>query len=238
MRIAPRVGSTRDYTGSPPAVKNGTSTLLETPAEGTDWEKLTTLYPSLTGKEQGLPLMTRSQKEWLGPTALEERPSASSTVPTLSATVIEQFGISIPPSVPSTGVKLDANAQRVLRIHYAERILTDLHQIQQHYGKPTAAVYADSLLHTMREMRDLLPFDPYLEVVMALYDALAFQNRWSECSSNQYAGAYSVLKNLVKQESLSDDKVEKAIMSLEELGFDTTPFGTDVDFEIAVDEED
>jgi len=227
MAIAPGVESTRDHTGIPPAVKNGTSTHLEAPTRGTDWDTLANLYPQLTGQKQALPPMTEQQEERLGHVASEERPSAITTI------VGEQLSVSILPSVSPRVAKLDPTAQRIMRTHFTKKILTDLRQIQQHCGEPKAAIYADSLLHTMREMRDLLPFDPYLEVVMALHDALAFQNRWSEYSSSQYAGAYSVLKELVKQEYLSNDKTEKAIMSLEELGFDTTPFGVDVDFEFS-----
>jgi hypothetical protein len=73
-------------------------------------------------------------------------------------------------------------------------------------------------------MRDVTPLDPFVEVLMALHDALAFENRWAEYSATQYEGARKIIRKLVLPKRLSDEKAEKAMMELERLGFDTTPF--------------
>ena len=98
-------------------------------------------------------------------------------------------------------------------------------------------MYADSILRTIRAMRDLVPFDPYIEVAMALYDAMAFQNRWLDYTVEQYEGALHFLGNLAVRSQLRNNDIENAIMGLENLGFDTTPFEMSVERANDVDEE-
>lgn len=132
--------------------------------------------------------------------------------------------------------KVHPKAQRILRVHFTSQILTDLRQIKRYCGKPTSAVYADSLLLTMRAMDEISPFDPFVEVIMAIHDALVYQDNWSKFSPDQYEAAYKLLKSLVQRHHISNDAVEKAIMELEKIGFDTTPFELDIDF--GIDNED
>jgi hypothetical protein len=115
-------------------------------------------------------------------------------------------------------------AQQILRTHYANQLLAELAQLQEHCAEPIAARYAGSLLRTMRTVRDVAPFDPFVDVVVALHNALAFENRWTDYSAEQYQEAYEILRKLGQRRSVSDDKAAKAIMELEEMGFDTTPF--------------
>jgi hypothetical protein len=86
-------------------------------------------------------------------------------------------------------------------------------------------------------MRDLVPFDPYTEVAMALYDAMAFQNRWLDYTAEQYEGAHHLLRNLAVRSQLRNNDIENAIMDLEELGFDTTPIEMSVELTNDVDNE-
>ena len=115
-------------------------------------------------------------------------------------------------------------AQRILRSHFANQLLPSLKALADHSDEVTAARYATDLLTTMRTARDIAPFDPFLDVVLALHDALAADNRWIEYSSEQLIGAYDVLRKCSQYSKISNDKAEKAILDLEELGFDTTPF--------------
>jgi hypothetical protein len=74
-----------------------------------------------------------------------------------------------------------SNEQTVLKVEAAEitkSFLEDLQKLSDYCGEPMAAIYADSLLRKMRDMLDKCIGDPYTEVVMALHDALAFQNHW------------------------------------------------------------
>jgi hypothetical protein len=116
-------------------------------------------------------------------------------------------------------------AQSIIRTALAKSILADLRSIQQYAGSAMAAAYAAPLLKTMRTMRDLVPYDPYVKVVMALYDAMAYENRWADYDAEQYQGARQTLGQLAKQTSIDRRDVAKAILELEERGFNTTPFG-------------
>jgi len=98
-------------------------------------------------------------------------------------------------------------------------------------------MYADSILRTIRAMRDLVPFDPYTEVAMALYDAMAFQDRWLDYTAEQYEGAHHLLRNLAVRSQLRNNDIENAIIALENLGFDTTPFEMNIELANDVDEE-
>ena len=62
---------------------------------------------------------------------------------------------------------------------------------------------------------------------MALHDAIAFQNRWIDYTSSQYKGVYDLLTTLLTSQ-LSNDDIEQAILAIEDLGFDTLPFGVEL----------
>ncbi|SRR6266498_967087 len=112
----------------------------------------------------------------------------------------------------------------VFRSYFGRQILADIVQLQKHTGEPTAAIYADSILKNIRRFRDRAPLEPFLEVLMALHDAMAFENRWIRYDATQYEGALKLLKSYVNQK-LDNSKSSKAIVKLSQLGFETIPFG-------------
>ena len=173
------------------------------------------------------------QVVYAGDVEVGQSSTTSSTRPEPSPAVSKE--LSIP--VVSPVLKADRDADRILRVHFVNPLLADLRKIQQHCGTPAAAMYADSILRTIRAMRDLVPFDPYIEVAMALYDAMAFQNRWLDYTVEQYEGAHHLLKNLAVRSQLRNNDIENAIMGLENLGFDTTPFEMSVEHVRDADEE-
>jgi hypothetical protein len=116
-------------------------------------------------------------------------------------------------------------------------IQLDVQKIQPYCGTPIAAVYADSLLRTLRTIRDQFPFEPLTEILMAFYDAIAFQNRWIDYQANQYKEVGDLLTTLVNSQ-LSNEEVEQAILSLEDLGFDTLPFGVEFNSSIELDKDE
>ncbi|NJR49837.1 MAG: hypothetical protein HC780_09995 [Leptolyngbyaceae cyanobacterium CSU_1_3] len=73
-------------------------------------------------------------------------------------------------------------AQKNLRLGFAEKILPDLQRIHRDRDEPPSPVYADSLIRTMRGMRDRLPEEPFTQIVMALHNAMTFESlgdlRW------------------------------------------------------------
>jgi len=139
---------------------------------------------------------------------------------------------------PPESDKTDQKAQLILRTHFANQILADLRKIQKHFESAIASLYIDSLLRTMRAMEELSPYDPYIEVVVALHDALAYKDNWDKFSAEQYKGAYRILKELANRQRIDSNIAEKAIMKLEKLGFDTTPFRLNIDFKSKIESED
>jgi len=111
-------------------------------------------------------------------------------------------------------------------------ILDQLRRLQTYCGEPAAARHASKLLHSMRAFRDHAEDDPHVEVVMALYDAMAFEDNWLSFTRTQYQGAHDIIAELSRHRTLSEEDVEKAINVLEDLGFDTTPFGMDTAQEV------
>jgi hypothetical protein len=119
---------------------------------------------------------------------------------------------------------IEPPVSQILRRHVAQDILAALGQIQAHAGLPSAAVYAEQIFRSIRQLRDCLPSDPFTEILFAFYDALAAGNAWMEYQPSQYAEVSKILQNLLAFRTISPDRVEKTIMAFEGLGFDTTPY--------------
>jgi hypothetical protein len=126
-------------------------------------------------------------------------------------------------------MNIEQTVLEISRVEITKAILVDLQKLSSYSGEPIAAVYADNLLRTMRSLRDKYIHDPCTEVVMALHDALAYSNRWIDYNASQYQGAYDLLASLVNQVSITNLSVEDSILALEDLGFDTLPFGVKLD---------
>ncbi|HXH09647.1 MAG TPA: hypothetical protein VNP04_07795 [Alphaproteobacteria bacterium] len=181
----------------------------------------------------GRHLESRAQVERVGDIEVEQVQTTSRAWPQASSAVPKE----LPTPVDAHAHKQNREVDRILRVHFASPLLADLRNIQRHCGTPTAAVYADSILRTIRAMRDLMPFDPYTEIAMALYDAMAFENHWLDYTAEQYEGAHHLLRNLADRSQLRNNDVEKAILNLEDLGFDTTPFEMNIELGNDVDHE-
>ncbi len=133
-------------------------------------------------------------------------------------------------------MNIEQTVLEISGVEITKAILVDLQKLSSCSGKPIASIYADNLLRTMRTMRDKLPFDPYTEVVMALHDALAYSNRWIDYNPTQYQGVCDLLTFLVNQEKINNLSVETAILTLENLGFDTLPFGVILEESLDMDQ--
>lgn len=138
---------------------------------------------------------------------------------------------------PALRTQLDTDGMRVLRSHYAEKLLEDLIQLREHYGEHESAIYAGSLMKTVLHFRDKSPLDPYLEILMAFYDSLAFQNQWVKYNASQYKMAFDILRNYADQ-SLDNAKIRKALAKLTGAGFDTLPFEVSFDETEDIDEKE
>ncbi|WP_414624628.1 hypothetical protein [Calothrix sp. CCY 0018] len=88
----------------------------------------------------------------------------------------------------------------------------------------------------MHLLRDKYIDNPITEVVIALHDALFFQNRWIDYTAYQYLQAYNLLSSLAPRETINNSSVEEAILALENNGFNTLPFGVQLDLNYIEDE--
>ncbi len=127
--------------------------------------------------------------------------------------------------------KMVSNRQytAVMRAHYLNPILKALEGIETYAGSPSAALYINEMMYRIDELHDQSPSDPLLEILFALYDALAYNNNWTFYDALQYREVGVVLKENAERSPLNQKLVEKAIIRLEELGFDTTPFELEYD---------
>jgi hypothetical protein len=57
-------------------------------------------------------------------------------------------------------------------------------------------------------------------------------------NADQYQGVCELLTSLVNQEIINNSSVETAILTLENLGFDTLPFGVTIDESLDIDKDE
>ncbi len=142
---------------------------------------------------------------------------------------------SVDPSRVQAGVRSDVVAIPVasaegreleeakVRERFTKGLLEDLKTLQASAGTPLASLPANRMLHDLRDLRDLMPFDPFVEVAMALYDGLVFEDRWCELGADQYEGLHGIFAELPRGRELSEEEVVRAILAIERMGIDTTP---------------
>lgn len=179
-----------------------------------------------TGPPIGLPEGTKASD-----TPPEGEPDYSnvpeSLTPRLWIEPHKEWVSSVRPSAAMASVGDDLQ-QQILRAHFVQLILDALRKIQPHIGAPSSITYINSLFRAVRQMMERSPDDPFLEVLLGFYDALTFDNNWMHYTANQYAQAYDVLKQFSSQRRIQTDDVERAIMDLEDIGFDTTPYPLEI----------
>jgi hypothetical protein len=156
------------------------------------------------------------------PTPSRTRSLPSSVTAQLQFLSDQQF------SIPNRYASIETSAvaplaQRILRTHFLTDILAQLSNLATFARSEQAPNYAGRLFRAMRLFRDHLPTDPFSAVVLALYDALAFDNNWIRYTAQQYAKAREILRRFGNQD-LNENKALKAVAALEDIGFDTTPF--------------
>ncbi|MCU0570240.1 MAG: hypothetical protein MUF49_27160 [Oculatellaceae cyanobacterium Prado106] len=118
----------------------------------------------------------------------------------------------------------DPATQPDLRQQLVSDVLLDLQRIQRlHDGLPSAA-YVNRLFCNIQTLYAQFPADPLTEVMMALHDAMAYQNHWIQYKADQYQGVYELLQELSDRPLLERQEVLQALQSLEDLGFNTLPY--------------
>jgi hypothetical protein len=120
----------------------------------------------------------------------------------------------------------------IMRSSLVKPILKCLRDVQHHAGTPNAALYINEILYSIRDLEDKSPHDPFLEVLSALYMALAYENQWADYTADQYESVGHLLRRLSRRPFPKPNYIEKAIIAMEDLGFDTTPIP------ISIEEDD
>jgi len=121
--------------------------------------------------------------------------------------------------------------QKIVRSHFMKDILDALEELQENAFTSHMISSVDRILTTIRDLEDYSDQDSILEVLFAFYDALVADNSWANYSSEQYKGVKELLQRLANKATIRVDDIEDAIMKLENLGFDTTPYELDMDTE-------
>ena len=65
---------------------------------------------------------------------------------------------------------------------------------------------------------------PYSSFLMAVYDALFYNDSWRSLTEDNFILIDDLMKTLNNQPDLNYEEVDKAINKLEEIGLDVTPF--------------
>lgn len=122
-------------------------------------------------------------------------------------------------------------AQGILRVHYVSEILGDLRRLSRNAKQPSGIAFVHGVRSGIRAMVSTCPTDPFLDVLLALNDAISYEPAaWTQFSAEQYLDAHNLLSGLVNR-TCSENVLGNAISKLEEIGFDTTPYGYTVDEE-------
>lgn len=127
-------------------------------------------------------------------------------------------------------VKTQPNEQflEIMRTHFIEPIIDSFEKVQMHANTANAALFINQVFHSIRDMEDESPYDPFLDILFAIYDALAIDNNWINYSAEQYNKIKEILRKYSSRTSLNQKAIEKAIVELEEAGLDTTPFTIEI----------
>lgn len=125
----------------------------------------------------------------------------------------------------------DVEGQFIIRKHFSKDLIESLEKIQHYIGNPNASIYAEKILSLIRELCNRTPYDPFLDVVMALYDAMVYKNFWSKYTAEQYDKIRILLVSLINIREISDKRVDNALLTLEKIGLNTLPFELDIDLD-------
>ena len=110
-----------------------------------------------------------------------------------------------------------------MRKHFIKAILDALQSVEPYAKTSDAAPYIREILHNIKEMGKNSPLDLFLEILSGIYIALVFDNKWADYEPIQYSNLSETLKKFASRSSLNTNDIEKAIIEIEEIGFDTTP---------------
>ena len=113
----------------------------------------------------------------------------------------------------------------VMRSHFVNDIVYDLGQLERvDSDSPSRTACVDSVLQSISRMRKFALDDVFSDLLLAFYDALTVDNKWTEYTNDQYGAARDLMIELSGRKNLREEAVDRALIKLEDIGFDTTPY--------------
>jgi hypothetical protein len=109
------------------------------------------------------------------------------------------------------------------RTLYYQTILQAIEMLQTHAGRPEARCHVEAIFQAIRELEEHAPEESLLEVWLAFYDALAYDDLWLTYTAKQYQTAYRILAAMGTQ-PITAHQIEDTIAALDDAGFDTMPY--------------
>ena len=113
----------------------------------------------------------------------------------------------------------------VMSSHFVNDIVCELGQLEgMDSDSPSRTSCVDSVLQSICKMRKFAIDDVFSDLLLAFYDALTVDNKWTEYTNDQYGAARDLMIKLSERKNLREEAVDRALIKLEDIGFDTTPY--------------
>ena len=113
---------------------------------------------------------------------------------------------------------------KAIRPRFVKYILKALKDIQNYAQQHDATMYVDTILQNIKQMEEYIPYDPYMDILRALYDSLAYEGLWATYTAGQYEIAHNIIDDYLKYIPIPAARTEKAILALDSAGFDIVPY--------------
>lgn len=117
-------------------------------------------------------------------------------------------------------------ATSIIRTHYSRKIYEKLTWLSENFESTVEALPIwQELLEVLFDFKDNNFEDPFSAFISGLYDGLVNNDSWINLISSDFKVILKLIKSLNNNKNLDYDKIDKALMDLEDIGLDTTPFG-------------
>lgn len=111
----------------------------------------------------------------------------------------------------------------IMRRHHIAQIVEWIQKVYPLVGSPGASIYIKKILLTISNLEDKSPDDPALEILFALYDALAYDGLWTTYTAEQYKKVEQIISEIPTW-SISSSDIDTAINALDDAGLEILPF--------------
>jgi hypothetical protein len=135
---------------------------------------------------------------------------------TVSQPVVQNYGLEIKTEQDQSVL--------IIRTYFVKKIIYNLQKIQDYAQEPKASMYVSEIIKASKFLFEKNSSDPFIQIVMALHDALLGDSNWTQYSAHQFELACEIIKRSAQDRKLNQKKVEKFVIELSDVGFDILPF--------------